>query len=144
MKTGLKIYTSYVTEENIKRIIDDDLLPIFIIRNIVGFDCISRWSGTSLHFKHLSPSQELFWSWRDREIGTEEYMKRFTIELIHVDFEETVKKLDYLSGLCNARGVVLLGLGENPEESHRTVISDILWRTGYLEEMPEELWYKKR
>jgi hypothetical protein len=38
---------------------------------------------------------------------------------------------------CGANGIVLLGIGDNT--LHRSIVADLLWRTGLLEEEPIEL-----
>ena len=139
MRIGIKVYTSYITEHNLAKAIENNLLPVFILRCIGKSELTYKWAGSSLHFKHLAPSQELFWNLRDGKIDYLTFSKLFLIELSKVNLQDTVERLDYLSGLCNANGVVLFGAGENPEESHRTLISDVLWRGGYLSEKPEEL-----
>jgi len=139
MKTNLKIYTSFINRENIEKIVERELLPIFIVRSIGKFDYLEKWSNTPLHFRELSPSYELYWLWRDGKIDYELFCKRFIIELSSLDFQDIVLRLENLAKASNARGVVLLGIGENKDNSHRTIISDILWETKYLIQKPEEL-----
>ena len=136
---NLKIYTSYISRESIEQIKNKNLLPIFILRSIGKIDYIEPWTDTPLHFRELSPSKELFWSFRDKEIDFETFQKKFLIELCELDFQDIITRLDSLNKTCGSNGVVLCGIGKNPEFSHRILVADILWRTGYLLQEPEEL-----
>ncbi len=134
MKSNLKIYTSFVSPKNLIDIINNNLLPIFIIRNIKNSDLIGKYSDTAIHFKYLSPSDELYQSRRDRKITREEYEKKYIIELSEQpNFLNTIKKLEQLANLCNADGVVLLDYGFDNRESHRDILSKILNNLDVLE-----------
>ena len=139
MVSSLQIYTSYLSSENIERIVSNNLLPVFILRYIRNIKCVSGWYGTPLHVPELSPSNELFWEYRDGKIDQKEYTKKFLIEICEVNFHKLIKKFEFLADSCSADGVVLCAIG-NKETSHRTIVSDILWRTGYLIYKPTELY----
>lgn len=139
MKSKLEIFTSYIDSPNIERIKQKNLLPIFIIRSMGRLDYIEKWAGTPLHFRELSPSKELFKEYRESVIDQETFFKRFVIELSDVDFQSVILRLENLVESSGADGIVLCGLGEDPNNSHRSIVSDILWRTGYLEFKPSEL-----
>ena len=139
MKSKIEIFTSFIEESNIERIKSMNLLPIFVIRSMGRLEFIEKWAGTPLHFRELAPSKELFREYRAGNINQETYFKRFVIELAEVDFQNIILRLENLIDSSGADGVCLCGLGENPEESHRSIVSDILWRTGYLEFEPKEV-----
>ena len=139
MTTDLKIYTSYIDKENIDRIIELNLLPIFIVRSLGKIDYFRQWAGTAIHFRELSPSQELFWKYRDGTLDYLTYCKSFVIEMASLDFQDVIRRLEGLCKVSNSDGVVLCGIGLNPDNSHRSLVSDVLWRTGYLDSKPYEL-----
>ena len=139
MKSRLEIYTSFIGVDNIERIKSKNLLPIFIIRSMGRLEFIERWAGTPLHFRELAPSKELFREYKMGLMDNETFFKKFIIELSEVDFQNVILRLENLVESSGADGVVLCGMGEDPEKSHRSIVSDILWRTGYLVYEPEEL-----
>lgn len=133
MKSNLKILTSYVSRENLDKFVKSEILPIFIIRNISGSRLISQYSGTILQFKQLSPQTELFQRYRSGEIDFERYQKEYVIGLAGLNYSNLIKRLEYLQELSGANSVVLLGYEKDPDMCHRTLLSDILNRTGLLE-----------
>lgn len=139
MKSKVEIFTSFISEENIEKIKKKNLLPVFVIRSMGRLEYIERWAGTPLHFRELSPSKELLREYKAGLIDKETYFKRYTIELAEVDFQGVILRLEGLVKSSGADGIVLCGLGENPEDSHRSILSDILWRTRYLEFEPSEI-----
>lgn len=133
MKSNLKILTSYVSRENLDKFVKSEILPIFIIRNISGSRLISQYSGTILQFKQLSPQTELFQRYKSGEIDFERYQKEYVIGLAGLNYSNLIKRLEYLQELSGANSVVLLGYEKDPDMCHRTLLSDILNRTGLLE-----------
>ena len=109
MKSKLKIYTSYVSPMTLDAIVKHNILPIFIIRSIHNSQLIGQYSDTSIHFKDLAPSTELFRARRDGLISDLEFDKRYIIEMSRINFQDTIKQLDYLASLCGASCVALLG-----------------------------------
>lgn len=127
MKSNLKIYTSFVSPKNLTDIIEDNLLPIFILRNIRNSELIGKYSDTAIHFKNLAPSDKLYQTRRDKLITREEYEKRYIIELSEQpNFQNIIKKLEQLTELCGADGVVILDYGFGNNESHRNILSNLL------------------
>lgn len=127
MKSNLKIYTSFVSPKNLTDIIEDNLLPIFILRNIKKSGLIGKYSDTAIHIKDLAPSDRLYQIRRDRKISREEYEKRYIIELSEQpNFQNIIRKLEKLVELCGADGVVLLDYGSGNNESHRNILSNLL------------------
>jgi uncharacterized protein YeaO (DUF488 family) len=139
MKSKIEIFTSYIEESNIEKIKSMNLLPVFVIRSMGRLEYIERWAGTPLHFRELAPSKELFREYKAGNIDLGTYFKRFVIELADIDFQNIILRLENLVDSSGADGICLCGLGVDPSESHRSIVSDILWRTGYLEFEPREL-----
>ena len=139
MKSKIEIFTSYIEESNIEKIKSMNLLPVFVIRSMGRLEYIERWAGTPLHFRELAPSKELFRECKAGNIDLGTYFKRFVIELADIDFQNIILRLENLVDSSGADGICLCGLGIDPSESHRSIVSDILWRTGYLEFEPREL-----
>lgn len=90
MVSNLKIYTSYLSSENIERIVSYNLLPVFILRYIGNISCVSDWYGSPLHIPELSPSNELFWDYRDGKIDYNTFAKKFLIEICEVNFYKLI------------------------------------------------------
>lgn len=139
MKSKLKIYTSYVSPMTLRAIVDNNLLPVFVIRSIYNSQLIGRWSDTAIHFKNLAPSDKLFQSRRDGLITELEFKKYYVIEMSRVNFQETIKKLDNLAQLSGANGVVLMGYSSSYESCHRKLLSELLNGSGLLENTIKEL-----
>ena len=139
MKSKLKIYTSYVSPMTLRAIVDNNLLPVFVIRSIYNSQLIGRWSDTAIHFKNLAPSDKLFQNRRDGLITELEFKKYYVIEMSRVNFQEAIKKLDNLAQLSGANGVVLMGYGSSYESCHRKLLSELLNGSGLLENTIKEL-----
>lgn len=133
MKSKLNIYTSFVSPKTLDLFIGSNILPIFIIRSIHTSKLIGMYSDTSIHFKELSPSNSLYQAKRDGLIGMTDFEKRYTIEMSEINFQDVIKRLDYLASLCNASGVVLMGYGEDPNQCHRKTLMDLLNYSDLLE-----------
>ncbi len=139
MKTRLKIHTSFVSPITFQYFLDNDILPIFIIRNIGGSDVIGKYEGTAIHKPILAPSSLLFREKRDGIISAAEFEKRYAIEMSTVDLQAVLKDIEYLAGLANTDRVVLLGYGANEKTCHRSVLARILDASGLLEHKITEL-----
>ena len=139
MKSKLKIYTSYVSPMTLDAIVKHNILPIFIIRSIHNSQLIGQYSDTSIHFKDLAPQTELFRARRDGLISDLEFDKRYIIEMSRINFQDTIKRLDYLASLCGASGVALLGYGNDYSKCHRRLLSELLNSSGLLENNIKEL-----
>lgn len=139
MKSKLKINTSFVSPITLKMFIEKDYLPIFIIRNISNSSLIGKYSNTSVHFKELSPSNELFRDKRDNKIDFTEFSKRYIIEISHIDLKNLIKKLEQLTKISGAKRVVLLGYGSDDKVCHRSILASLLNESGLLEEPVTEL-----
>lgn len=123
----------------LRAIVDNNLLPVFVIRSIYNSQLIGRWSDTAIHFKNLAPSDKLFQSRRDGLITELEFKKYYVIEMSRVNFQETIKKLDNLAQLSGANGVVLMGYSSSYESCHRKLLSELLNGSGLLENTIKEL-----
>lgn len=140
MKSELKINTSFVSPATLERFRSNNILPIFIVRNIENSELIGQYSGSPVHLKELSPSNELFRKKRDKALSIDEFKKLYTIEITErVDLKKIIDKLESLVELSGARSVVLLGYGSDYDSCHRSVLAKILNGSGLLEKPVKEL-----
>ena len=139
MKSQLEIKTSFVSPITLKLFPEQGYLPIFIIRNIRPSELIGKYSDTSIHFKNLAPSNELFREKRDSIIDFEEFAKRYIIELSDLNLQKIIERFEYLAKLAGARGVVLLGYGSDNKICHRSILASLLNESGLLESRVTEI-----
>lgn len=140
MKSELKINTSFVSPATLERFRSNNILPIFIVRNIENSELIGQYSGSPVHLKELSPSNELFRKKRDKVVSIEEFKKLYAIEITErVDLKKIIDKLESLVELSGARSIVLLGYGSDYDSCHRSVLAKILNGSGLLEKPVKEL-----
>lgn len=140
MKSELKINTSFVSPTTLERFRSNNILPIFIVRNIENSELIGQYSGSPVHLKELSPSNELFRKKRDKALSIDEFKKLYAIEITErVDLKKIIDKLESLVELSGARSVVLLGYGSDYDSCHRSVLAKILNGGGLLEKPVKEL-----
>ena len=139
MKSKLHIYTSYVSPMTLDVFVKNNILPIFIIRSIHNSQLIGKYSDTLIHFKDLAPSGELYRARRDGLIGDLEFNKKYVIEMSEINFQDIIKRLDYLASLCGADSVVLLGYGMDYERCHRKLLAELLNASGLLENNIKEI-----
>lgn len=140
MKSELKINTSFVSPATLERFRSNNILPIFIVRNIENSELIGQYSGSPVHLKELSPSNELFRKKRDKALSIDEFKKLYAIEITErVDLKRIIDKLESLVELSGARSVVILGYGSDYDSCHRSVLAKILNGSGLLEKPVKEL-----
>lgn len=140
MKSELKINTSFVSPATLERFRSNNILPIFIVRNIENSELIGQYSGSPVHLKELSPSNELFRKKRDKVLSIDEFKKLYAIEITErVDLKKIIDKLESLVELSGARSIVLLGYGSDYDSCHRSVLAKILNGSGLLEKPVKEL-----
>lgn len=140
MKSELKINTSFVSPATLERFRSNNILPIFIVRNIENSELIGQYSGSPVHLKELSPSNELFRKKRDKALSIDEFKKLYAIEITErVDLKRIIDKLESLVELSGARSVVLLGYGSDYDSCHRSVLAKILNGSSLLEKPVKEL-----
>lgn len=140
MKSELKINTSFVSPTTLERFRSNNILPIFIVRNIENSELIGQYSGSPVHLKELSPSNELFRKKRDKALSIDEFKKLYAIEITErVDLKRIIDKLESLVELSGAMSVVLLGYGSDYDSCHRSVLAKILNGSGLLEKPVKEL-----
>lgn len=140
MKSELKINTSFVSPATLERFRSNNILPIFIVRNIENSELIGQYSGSPVHLKELSPSNELFRKKRDKALSIDEFKKLYAIEITErVDLKRIIDKLESLVELSGARSVVVLGYGSDYDSCHRSVLAKILNGSGLLEKPVKEL-----
>ena len=139
MKSGLRIYTSYVSPLTLGVITSKNLLPVFIIRSIYNSQLIGQYSDTAIHFKNLAPSDMLHRNRRDGKISMLEFRKEYIIEMSRVNFQDVIRKLECLARASGASGIVLMGYGSSYCECHRKVLTELLNSSGLLENDIKEL-----
>lgn len=140
MKSELKINTSFVSPATLERFRSNNILPIFIVRNIENSELIGQYSGSPVHLKELSPSNKLFRKKRDKALSIDEFKKLYAIEITErVDLKRIIDKLESLVELSGARSIVLLGYGSDYDSCHRSVLAKILNGSGLLEKPVKEL-----
>lgn len=108
----LYIKTSHVTRENILKIPDLDLLPIFLDVDLRSNNSTRGYQGTAIHFPNLSPSTYIYSKFHGGFIGETEFKAEYFIELLGKDIDSILNRLNFLKDLSNAVGIVLLdGIG---------------------------------
>jgi len=138
-RSDLKIYTSFVSPTTLREFTKNDLLPIFIIRNIESSELIGKYSGTAIHLRELAPSTELFRKKRDSIITIEEFKKLYSVEISKINLKDIVKKLELLATCSQAKGIVLLGYGSSCSKCHRSILGDILNSSDLLNNKVQEI-----
>ena len=139
MKSNLKVYTSFVSPLSFPEFIEKGLLPIFIVRSIIGSKLIGHYEGSPVHMKKLAPSGGLFRKKRDGLITNDEFKKLYAIELTKISLEDVVRDLEMLAEVSGASGIVLLGYGSNRNDCHRSVLSEVLNNSDLLEHKVKEI-----
>lgn len=136
----IRIYTSYVSSENIKKCVDLNLLPIFIMRKIYNSQIIGKYSDTALHIPELAPSNELYHAYKNSEITQKDYLVSYEEELHEVDLEKLISRFELLSRLSNSSGIVLMTYGKpETEGTYRSVTADYLNKSGLLDNLVYEI-----
>ncbi len=139
-RANFSVHTSFISPWTWKTlVIEGNYLPILAIRNIKNSNVIGHLSDTSVHFKELSPSNELFRLKRNSEIDITEFQKRYLIELADVNIPSVIDRFIQLHEVSGARGIVIFGYGSNDEVCHRSVLSSLLNSTGLFRDRITEL-----
>lgn len=141
MKSNLEIKTSFVSPVTMKIFVENEYLPIFILRSIVNSGVIGKFSNTAIHFRELSPSSELFHQKRDHIIDFSEFKRKYILEVSSVNLENIITRLENLVELSGAKGVVLLGYGSDYKNCHRTILSELLNKSNLLSKEVSEFNY---
>lgn len=130
----MKIYTSFISRENLDLLVSLNYLPMFIIRNMRDSKLIGQYSDTCLHLRNLSPSTELLNQFRNNLISREEYKNQYLLELVlrRISFSDLIMKFKALDQMVSSSGIVLLGYNENPDLCHRRFLAEFMEKlTGY-------------
>lgn len=125
----INFYSACVTPEMLKKVVEKNYLPIFVIRHIANSSLIGKYSHTAVHIPELSPSSILFQSFRDNFLTYEEFEKEYRKELSVVDFPHFYHRFEIMTDLCNTDTVVLLGYGKDYEISTRKILADVLCKS---------------
>lgn len=138
-KSNLKIRTSFVTQGNMEALTKSEWLPVFIIRSIKNSQIIGKYDGTPIHLYWLAPRPQLFHRWRDKEISFEEYSKQYSKDIQDsVGFSSLISRLEILRQTSGAKGIVLMGYGEDVNNCHRGILAKMINESGILEEPIKE------
>lgn len=135
-KYNLYIKTAPITKENLEKIPEMDLLPIFLDSDLRSNPLVSCYHKTAIHFYNLSPSRYLTSKVR-AGLSLEEFKLDYFTELLSKDWSKILKKLDFLRELSGAIGIVFMGGIEDPE--FVSLISDFLNRSNFIEDNIEIL-----
>ena len=94
-KANFEVHTSFISPWTWKTLVEEgNQLPILAIRNIAGSKLIGKYQDSSIHFKELSPSNELYREKRDKKISIDEFHKKYILEIFNnVSFNEVVSKI---------------------------------------------------
>lgn len=139
---NLRVWTSYSNSGVLDFLGNSEILPIFIARNIANSGLIGGWQGTPVHYGKLAPSPILLRDWKGNKITSTEFERLYWKELKNINFREILKKFKILTSICSAKGIALIGYGENPEEDHRFYLARFINRTGLLKNSVQELELK--
>ena len=119
----MKIFTSYISKENLDLLISLNYLPMFIIRNM-----------RDSKLRNLSPSTELLHQFKNNIINRDEYKDRYLLEIVsrNISFSDLIMKFSVLDKMVSASGIVLLGYNQDPELCHRRFLAEFMEKiTGY-------------
>lgn len=134
MKSDLKIRTAYVSAGNLEALIQAEWLPVFIIRSIKNSPLIGKYHGTPVHLYWLAPHPEVFHLYRDKKIDFDEYADIYADDILRsVKFPRLIETLEILRTASSAKGIVLMGYGEDMNKCHRSILAQILNESGLLE-----------
>lgn len=130
-KANFEVHTSFISPWTWENLVEKhNLLPILAIRCISGSKIIGKFQNSSIHFKELAPSNELYRLKRDGLIDIQEFHKRYILELLeNVNFSDIVEKFNKLYEISGASGIIIFGYGSDDEKCHRSVLADILNKT---------------
>lgn len=131
MYNNLYIQTAKITKENILRIPELDLLPIFLNHDLRVNPVVSCYHNTAIHYTKLAPSKYLFFK-SMAGLSDEEFKKEYYIELEAKDFSEILKRLNFLKDLSGAKGIVLIDGLEIP--SYLDWLSEYINSKEFLDE----------
>lgn len=131
-KANFEVHTSFISPWTWANLVEkNNQLPILAIRCISGSRLIGKFQDSSIHFKELAPSNELYRAKRDNLIDLREFQRRYILELLdNVNFSNIVDRFNKLYEVSGASGVIIFGYGSDDEKCHRSVLADILNKTG--------------
>ena len=139
-KYNLYIKTSLITKENLEKIPEMDLLPIFLDSDLRSSPLVSCYHKTAIHFYNLSPSRYLTSKVR-AGLSLEEFRVNYLTELLSKDWSKIFKRLDFLKELSGAVGIVFMGGIECPE--FISLISDFLNKSNFIENRIDPYYFNK-
>ncbi len=140
-KANFEVHTSFISPWTWKTLVEEgNQLPILAIRNIANSSIIGKFQDTSIHFKELAPSNELFREKRDGKIDIPEFHRRYILEIFNnVSFNDIVSRFVNLFEVSGATGLIIFGYGSNDEICHRSVLAELLNKTDLFRNKITEL-----
>lgn len=140
LKINFNVHTSFVSPWTWKHLVSEgNYLPIIVVRNIRNSSVIGHLNDTAVHFRELSPSNELYRLKRDGIIDLVEFQKRYLIELSNVSLNSVIERFNQLFNVSGAKGIVIFGYGSDKNLCHRSTLASLLDSTGYFKEKITEL-----
>lgn len=135
-KHNLYIKTARITKENLEKIPEMELLPIFLDSDLRSNSLISCYNKTAIHFYNISPSRYLTSKVRGG-MALDNFREEYFTELLSKDWEKIFQRLSFLVDLSGAVGVVFMTGIETPEFINTVV--NFLNNSEFLESSIEEL-----
>lgn len=135
-KYNLYIKTAQITKENLEKIPEMELLPIFLDSDLRSNSLISCYNKTAIHFYNISPSRYLTSKVRGG-MNLDNFREEYFTELLSKDWEKIFQRLSFLVDLSGAVGVVFITGIETPEFIDTVV--NFLNNSEFLENSIEEL-----
>ncbi len=139
-RINFSVHTSFISPWTWKTlVIEGNYLPILAIRNIKNSEVIGYLNDTAVHFRELSPSNELFRAKRNAEIDITEFHKRYLIELSNISLSNIIDRFNQLFNVSGAKGLIIFGYGSDDESCHRSALASMLNSTGLFRDRITEL-----
>ena len=135
-KYNLYIKTAQITKENLEKIPEMDLLPVFLDSDLRSNSSVSCYHKTAIHFSDLGPSRFLTSNFR-AGMTIENFKKEYFTELLSKNWGKTFQRMNFLKDLSGAVGIVFMTGIENPRFIE--IVVDFLNNSGFLENPIEEL-----
>ena len=134
----LKIWTSESTKERIDELVENNILPIFIL-GISKKSPFARWRNTMVHFLELSPDPALWKRLKNKEISSEEFKKAYLSSLWrNSDAFHILEQFEILTHLACSDGLCIVCGMDEMSVYTREAICDYFNKLGILENEVKE------
>lgn len=140
LKINFNVHTSFVSPWTWKHLVSEgNYLPIIVVRNIRNSSVVGHLNDTAIHFRELSPSNELYRLKRDGIIDLTEFKKKYLIELSGISLNSVIERFNQLYNVSGAKGIIIFGYGSDYESCHRSTLASLLNSTGQFNNKITEL-----